>query len=355
MRRINLALALLITSGAASAAFRWVCYSPSYPFRPNQAADSALVCGDLACLHEYGFGGIVTYGVSDSLGRVARYARANGFDSIIMGVWIDVVDSINRREVLRAIAESASVDAYCVGNEVLFFGRRDTAFLRWAMDTVRQASGKPVTTAEHWTVYDWTGIREWLLRNCDFLFPIANPTNEAVRNPDSAVIWVKERFDHIAVMGGESLRVLVKEAGWPTSSTDTMQFWWANESCQCRLFSLLDTLRDTSAFRFCHFEAFDGYWKDWGPEERYWGLFDQYRNPKRYARTLQPVEVREGRGDIRSPRPHATIGFPSALTGASDVYALSGRRVSDCRDLSEGVYFIREPLAGGVRKVIVTR
>lgn len=90
-----------------------------------------------------------------------------------MGIWIDVDDSVNRIEICRTIAESVYVNAYCVGNEVLLFNWQDAAYLKWALDTVRQATQKPVTTAETWWQYLSGPYGDWLFRNCDSSFRLS--------------------------------------------------------------------------------------------------------------------------------------------------------------------------------------
>ncbi|MEO0079139.1 MAG: hypothetical protein ABIK44_00480 [candidate division WOR-3 bacterium] len=329
-------------------AFRWVGYAPSHPWQPGQIADSALVWQDLETLYAYGFRGVVTYGTLDSLCRVPRYARAIGFDSIIMGIWIDTDMTVNRQQIEWALRTHGPADKLCVGNEALFFGRCSLAYLQWAMDTVRISTGKPVTTAEHWTMYHHPRYRNWLLQNCDFLFPIMNPTNEGITSPRAAALWVKARFDSIATLAGDSLSVLVKEAGWPTGSRDSAHWSWANQFCQDTFFCLLDSIGDTNQLRFCNFEAFDGLWKNWGPEESCFGLFTSDRQPKLFAQRLgQVVGEKESQG-YRSSVPHQSFISDARLLNSAEpltIFAITGQKVLDiaagtCLHLAPGLYFV---------------
>lgn len=63
----------------------------------------------------------------------------------------------------------------------------DLLILPWAMDTIRQMTNKPVTTAEHWTVYSaTTNYPSWPLHHCHSLSPIVNPTDNRIEaNQDS--------------------------------------------------------------------------------------------------------------------------------------------------------------------------
>ena len=349
----------------AQVPFRWVGYSPSYPWQPNVIADSVLVCRDLETLRDYGFRGLVTYGTLDSLCRVPRYAKALGFDSVIMGIWIDTNTTVNQLGITWALRSHGPADKLCVGNEALFLGRCSLDYLQRVMDTIRLVTGKPVTTAEHWTMYHHPRYRDWLLQNCDLLFPICNPTDNGIFDPNAGAHWVKARFDSIALLAGDSLPVLVKEAGWPTHSDSIPQRSWANESCQTIFFSLLDSIRDTSRFRFCHFEAYDGYWKRWDSTQRYWGLFDSLRNPKRYVRELmvaEPESERHSWGHSNSATMVMAnrLALPDRLAGG--LFDSCGRLVlelhpgpNDVSRVAPGVYFVRAPSAVSVRKVLVTR
>jgi len=265
----------------------WVAYSPSDSWQPGRNAESTLVWNDLLSLRSYHFTGIATYGTLDSLHRVARFAKRLGFQEVIVGIWIDRDTSRNRKEIEWGISTRDFADAYCVGNEALFFRRldstiNDTNYLRWAMETVRNATNKPVTTAEPWTMYYRPGYGDWLLRNCDFLFPIINPTNDNILEPTLGALWVKGQFESLRVRARE-IPVRVRESGWPTNSESLHHRVWANEEFQAEFFRNLDRLFADSLHSSFFFEAFDQFWKNWGATEPYWGLFNSQRMPKLYA------------------------------------------------------------------------
>jgi len=328
----------------------WVAYSPSDSWQPGQVAESSLVWHDLEVLQGFGFIGLATYGTLDSLCIVPRLARRLGFDYVVMGVWISEDTAANRQGIDLAIEYQADADAICVGNEALFFGRADTSYLEWAVDTIRAATGKPVTTAEHWTMYFRPGYGPWLLRNCDFLFPILNPTDNGIHDPDSGVMWVVDQLDSIKALAGESLSVLIKEAGWPTSSDSAPQRAWANETNQdVFLGQLRSWFYDTDTLYFCC-EAFDGWWKNWDPTQPYWGLFDSERMPKLYAYGLG-IEESSGHETGRPASPAGT--FLGHSSGPVDLFDLTGQRVPAGR-AKTGVYFLKTG-QGRFRKTLVVR
>lgn len=337
---------LLIPLGLAAnpIVVNWVAYAPSEPWQPGQVIDDSLVRVDLEILARHGFQGIVTYGTLDSLFDVPRLARNVGFQYVVMGVWIDVDTGANRRGIELAIQHHQHADAICVGNEALFFGRVDTNYLKWAIDTVRAATGKPVTTGEHWSMYLQSGHAAWLQRNSDFLFPILNPTDNGITDPDSGAAWVIRTYDRIATAAGDSIEVLGKEAGWPTWSDSEPQRAWTNEDNQYSFFQQLSVWqRDTMRY-FC-FEAFDQWWKDWEPTQRYWGLFDSERRPKLYVYSLGVEEP--GSTESRTP----SYALPARdMTG---LYDITGRQLP-AGSARPGVYFLKSQ-SGRYRKALLVR
>jgi exo-beta-1,3-glucanase (GH17 family) len=352
--RLLILLSLLLIPLSLSAnpvMVNWVAYSPSDSWQPGQVAESSLVWRDLEVLQGFGFIGLATYGTLDSLCVVPRLARRLGFEYVVMGVWIGEDTAANRQGIDLAIEYHADADAICVGNEALFLGRADTSYLGWAMDTIRAATGKPVTTSEHWTMYSNPGYGPWLLRNCDFLFPILNPTDNGIYDPDSGVLWVMDQLASVKAMAGESLGVLVREAGWPTNSDSASQRAWANETNQ---YLFLGQLRSWFAWDTLYFccEAFDGWWKNWDPTQPYWGLFDSERLPKLYAGGLG-IEASPGHAPGR-PESDAPAGTLLGLSpGPLGLYDLAGRRAPTGRTKT-GVHFLKTR-QGHFRKTLVVR
>ncbi|MDH5684597.1 MAG: hypothetical protein OEZ20_09055 [candidate division WOR-3 bacterium] len=343
--------------------WHWISYSPSDSWQPGQEAESSLVWHDLELLHQFSFDGIVTYGTLDSLCRIPRLARRFGFHNIIMGVWIDTNMMNNQQGIELAIGYHEDADAIYVGNEALFFNRVDTNYLKRAMDTIRFTTGKPVTTSEHWTMYFQPGYQSWLLQNCDFLFPILNPTDNGIFDPDTGALWVKAQFDSLRAIAGDSVEIIVKEAGWPTYSDSFQQRTWANEGFQDRFFTGLDYfyLEDTLSYH-C-FEAFDGWWKNWGPTQRYWGLFDSERHPKLYAQGLGIYES-PSRYQNRLKSRIWSNGLKGILNNLSNepiiLFDINGRKVIDLKSdaigmpvVPTGIYFIRFS-DGVIYKTIIT-
>lgn len=331
--------------------WHWVAYSPSDSWQPGQVAESSLVWRDLELLHNFNFDGLITYGTLDSLCRVPRLARRWGFQKVIMGVWIDTNMTTNQQGMDLAINYSDDADAICVGNEALFFNYVDTNYLWSVMDEIRFVTGKPVTTSEHWSLYFDSSYQNWLLRNCDFLLPILNPTDNGIFDPIAGALWVKAKFDSLRAIAGPNVEVIVKEAGWPANSDSVQQRTWANEDDQYRYFRRLDDYYIQQTLNFFCFEAFDGWWKNWGPTQPFWGLFDSQRHPKLYA---QGLGINENPNRYQNPlKSHIwASGLNSVFKNPSNkpmtIFDITGRKVVDLKHstinlptIPPGIYFIK--------------
>ena len=323
---------------------RWVAYSPTRYEPGVQWADPDTMRADLDTLSKCGFSGVATYGTMFWLDRIPQIAQEIGLEGVIMGVWISTDTTANRQEIEKAIAQKVYVDGYCVGNEVLLRGDQNTTYLDSLMQLVRDSTSLPVTTSEHVNLYVGGPFSDWLLQKGDWVFPIINPTDNDITNSSSARDWVQGQFETLAALA-QGKPVLIKECGWPTSSLNSSDTIWADEDTQWVYFSSLDTLRDTTDFRFCHFEAFDQYWKTWAPTQPFWGLYDTIRTPKKYMREAGCVRV--GIAEKRSmrelpkdfllsqnqPNPFyrstmITYSLPTANHVTLGVYDIAGRLVA---------------------------
>jgi exo-beta-1,3-glucanase (GH17 family) len=242
----------------------WVAYAPTN-FDPNQDIfpPEESIRSDLQLLREAGFAGLVTYGADQAIHQVAQEI---GFQGLILGVW----DPTNSEEI--AYAEEAAqydvVTGYVIGNEGLYV-RYDYETLQAAIEGMRQATGKPVTTTEQFE--DYSEAR--LLELGDWVFPNTHPYWHRITDPEAAAKWTAEHFAELATK--TTRPVIFKEVGLP-SGGDAM----VSEAGQAMYYRLL---QKTPAV-FAYFEAFDQPWKDWAPVEPYWGLFHSDRSPKEVAR-----------------------------------------------------------------------
>jgi exo-beta-1,3-glucanase (GH17 family) len=207
-------------------------------------------------------------------------ARKAGFEGMIVGVW----DPTNEKEMLTAesTGKNPIVVGYTVGNEGLDV-RYNLETLVSAMDRMRQATGKPVTTTEQindyyensplWTISDW-------------VFPNAHPYFSGNRDPEEAVRWTVKVFNNLNPVSDKPL--IFKEVGLPTDGDLDV-----SESRQAEYYKFLRK----SNISFVIFEAFDAPWKHisspnsdgtypWPDPEPHWGIFTSDRIPKEAATNI---------------------------------------------------------------------
>jgi exo-beta-1,3-glucanase (GH17 family) len=255
---------------------RWVAYAPT-AFNPNTSPpilpSDESIQADLAVLKEVGFDGLVTYGATFT--SLPHIAEAAGFRGLLLGIW-DPNDITEIEQAVQA-AQSVIVVGIIVGNEGLMFRRYDLSSLRRAMDAIKHATGKPVSTTEVIESYMTQGA---LIAWSDFLVPNAHPLHHGIKTPRQAVEWTAKAFQHLVERAGGK-PVLFKEVGLPTAGDDGL-----NEVLQAQYYALL---RETSV-QFVYFEAFDGPWKPGSVIESHWGLFQADRIPKLVARVLARLD-----------------------------------------------------------------
>jgi exo-beta-1,3-glucanase (GH17 family) len=275
----------------------WVGYSPptADPTKGIEATPDAIRT-DLAALRKAGFTGLVTYSSSGVLGsELPGLAQEQGFEGIIMGIW----DPASPKEIsaAKASAKAPIVLGFCVGNEGL--GRRyQLSVLSAAIQDIRKATGKPVTTTEIVEQYQ----DEDLLRVGDWVFPNAHPYFHNQLDPNAAVQWTRGAYDDLRRRSDRF--VLLKEVGLPTNGDPQGRL---TESLQERYYQELAK----TDVRFVYFEGFDQPWKTHLPVEPYWGIFRADRTPKRLGQRLigQKVPTRTAASlyiyeDVDSPNNH---------------------------------------------------
>jgi exo-beta-1,3-glucanase (GH17 family) len=268
----------------------WVAYSPTHfdpTATPIQWPSEQDIREDLRVLHNTGFNGLVTYGSiylnrdsTNEILDIPELAQRAGFDGMIMGVW----DPTNESElrIAETVGHGSIVVGYSVGNEGLDV-RYDFDTLTSAMDRLRKATGKPVTTTEQvndyyensplWTISDW-------------IFPNAHPYFSGNRDPDEAVQWTVKVFNNLDPVSDKPL--IFKEVGLPTDGDLDV-----NEFRQAEYYRLLRKMNVT----FVVFEAFDAPWKHirgqnpdgsypWPDPEPHWGIYTSDRTPKEAVKNI---------------------------------------------------------------------
>ncbi len=249
---------------------RWVAYSPpSANPNKNIEASTEAIGEDLAVLRRAGFTGLVTYGSTGIMGHdLPTLAQSTGFQGLIMGIW----DPMNQEEIANAKA-SAKLPitlGFCVGNEGLH-KRYELPVLSAAIESLRKATGKPVTTTEEIDDYSDNA----LLQLGDWVFPNAHPYFHNQLDPDAAVRWTRAAYEDTVRRAGRF--VMFKEVGLPTAGGPGLSE--ANQE------NYYQELAKTSV-QFVYFEAFDQPWKTDLPVEPHWGIFRSDRTPKLLAAYL---------------------------------------------------------------------
>ena len=247
---------------------RWISFAPTN-WDPEKGVQPSLqsLKDDLKILHRAGFNAIVTYGANV---LEPETAEQMGFRGMIFGVW----DPQDRDEMERAKSafESDIVIGFSIGNEGLDV-RYDFQTLKGAIDELRAATGRPVTTSEQIEDYQ----DQSLLTLGDWIFPIVHPYWHNVCDPEDAVEWTELQYRHLTVKAPNHT-VFLKEVGLPSGGGPGL-----SEASQAEYYR---RLQGTDIF-FCWFESYDQPWKGRSHSvESYWGIFRSDRSPKAAANII---------------------------------------------------------------------
>jgi exo-beta-1,3-glucanase (GH17 family) len=201
---------------------------------------------------------------------------------MIAGVWDPTSES--ELQTAETYGQNPIVIGYSVGNEG-WDVRYKLENLVTAMDRLRKATGKPVTTTEQISDY-YENSPLWEIS--DWIFPNAHPYFSGYRDPQEAAAWTVKIFKTLDSVSDKPL--IFKEVGLPTGGDDNV-----SESQQALYYQ---TLRETMV-TFVVFEAFDAPWKHigsqnpdgtypWPDPEPHWGIFTFDRTPKEAAKGICP-------------------------------------------------------------------
>lgn len=195
------------------------------------------------------------------------------------GIWLDQSVEHNMREMEAGIALAKKyrhIDRLIVGNEAIL--REDMApdTLIYYLKAVKQATRKPVSTAEPWHI--WIKYPE-LAANVDFITVHLLPYHEGVP-ADKAVAYAMQRYDELQrTFPGK--KIVIGEIGWP-SRGPAMKAAIAsreNEALFLRTFLAQERTRNLDYYVM---EAFDQPWKvaleGWAGA--YWGVYNADRESK---------------------------------------------------------------------------
>jgi exo-beta-1,3-glucanase (GH17 family) len=256
---------------------RWIAYSPTHS-DPNRGIAPLLesLKADLSALRKAQFTGLVTYSCAGPLGEpLIALAQEVGFQGMIVGVW----DIASKKELTAAqkVSGSPIVLGYCMGNEG-YPGRYDLEKLTGAMQKLREATGKPVSTSEEFHDYS----ADELMQLGDWVFPNVHPFFQNEIEPTRAVDWTLEAYRDLERRTKKF--VWFKEVGLPTAGDKNNRL--SEQGQQAYYFALAKT-----EVRFVYFEAFDQTWKTHLPVEPHWGIFRADRTPKLLATSLMSQTV----------------------------------------------------------------
>jgi exo-beta-1,3-glucanase (GH17 family) len=251
------------------------------PYRTGQSPTGAQpsageVDEDLALLARH-MRAVRTYSSLGVLAELPALAAAHGLD-VVQGIWVDADRERSRREIEAGVpaAATSSVKRILVGNEVLLRHDLSVPELASYIREVRRRTGKPVSTAEPWSVWLQNPA---LARQVDFIAIHVLPYWEETTTEDS-LAYAIDKIERVrARFPGKP--VVVAEIGWPSDGRPrwNLRPGLAEEARFVR--GVLDYTRRTGTEAFV-MEAFDGTWKYTieGSVGAYWGLFDAARQLK---------------------------------------------------------------------------
>ena len=217
------------------------------------------------------------YSSLDNVEITALAAKRNM--KVIAGAWIDRDGEKNVREIAalnEKLKTYPNIERAIVGNESLLREDITVEELITYLDSVRQSTDIPISTAEPWHV--WLKHPE-LVRHVDYIAVHLLPYHEGLP-VERAVQYTLERY-HALMEAYPRKKIVVTEIGWP-SRGPTIGASVASEVNQARFVREFLARNVTEDMDYYLMEAFDQPWKvdleGWAGA--YWGMFDADRHEK---------------------------------------------------------------------------
>jgi exo-beta-1,3-glucanase (GH17 family) len=251
----------------------WIAYEPTTydPYKEIFPTDQEID-KEIATLKEAGFNGIITFSSQQSLCRIPRIAKSQGFAGVIMGI----MDIMNNAEIQNALQAQSYVDAYCVGQMFTDYGVSIYEILN-KIDIFKKKSSKPISTTLRPNGYK---VFPEIGKNIDWIFPDIHgnwytkaTANDILKQTQTFVSEVSE----LQVLY-PSKPILLKMISFPTSEVPG-----ASPEEQYNFYRIL-TEYVKSSMEFpervypSYFAAFDNIWKTpergWPLGERHVGFFN---------------------------------------------------------------------------------
>lgn len=268
---------------------RWVAFdSPAFDPQKNPRPTLEVLTNEMKVLHDQGeFDGIITFHFSPEMIRAAAAAR---FQAVIAGIYVapdgtlsDEFDDAIKFE--RNDPNARIVVAYSVGHDVSVSTPLAT-IAAW-MSSLRQATGKPVSTTFPATCY--LGSRGQDIRSIgDFYMPDIHGDFYFGTTPADMLRQTRQSVESLSELSDKPvmLTMLMYPSGPQTDSTPGL-----TEDNQARFFrGIIRDLYLPSGMHLSVFGGFDLPWKgasdQWDPSEQFVGLFRADGTPKPAARIV---------------------------------------------------------------------
>ncbi len=255
------------------------------PFRADQDAiedewpTEAQIDEDLALLGKRAIN-IRTYSTRGTLAAIPRLALKHKLQ-VISGAYLYPLfperTELEISGVIKAANENRNVIRVIVGNESVLSTDYTVAELISVLDRVRQATRKPVSTAEPWHI--WLKYPE-LADHVDYLAVHMLPYWEGL-HVESAVDYVVDKMNRLQKRF-PGKRIVITEVGWPSDGR-TREGAVASTANQALFLRRFIHRAKIEGYTYYLMEAFDQPWKERTAEGgvgAYWGVYDANRQPK---------------------------------------------------------------------------
>lgn len=253
----------------------WINYNPGPPFDFLAGAHPAhpeQLRLELKRLHDAGFRGLVTNTMAFGLEQAPQIAKDCGFEHVVAKLWWQD-DELLAREKANLAATIDTVDAVCLGNEVIQKGIADHDRLVHEIDQARKHFGLPVTTG--FQPPDWQYYPDLASAVGDFSFLNVHPWWVLHRNdPLTAANWVAEAYGLVTATPGIPAQrlVIVQETSFPSGASAPQATPGATPGNQRRFYQALLA----TGVPFVWFHAVDSpMYRTASPPGGFGGLWDE--------------------------------------------------------------------------------
>lgn len=267
----------------------WVNYHPGPPFdfvAGKHPVTSQQLETELRLLFRAGFRGLVTNTMAFGVEQAPQIAKDLGFRHVVTKLWWQDNDLLLREKANLDHAHD-TVDAVCVGNEIIQKGIADLERLVREVDEVRERSGLPVTTG--FQPSDWQYHPELATSVGDFSFLNLHPWWVLHRNdPLTAAGWVTEAYQLVARTPGipTDRVVVVQETSFPSAALPPESAPGATPENQRRFYEALLA----TDVPFVWFLAADSpMHRVASPVGGFGGLWDEHWQPKPVVELLSAI------------------------------------------------------------------